>query len=215
MQSIKCVVVGDGAVGKTCLLSTYTTDSFPGDYAPTVFDNYSASLSVNNEAVSLGLWDTAGQEDYDRIRPLSYPDTDIFLVCYSVLNRKSLENVKLKWVPEIRQHQPSTPIILVGLKADLRANPDAATDKLERGQVPVTVEQGLAASKQIGAIDYMECSALKRVGVKEVFMEAAKAVVSPEGQARRSKLRRSEQRRQSIREQRKGRVCFGWCARRK
>src|SRR3989338_8127363 len=109
MHPVKCVVVGDGAVGKTCLLISYTTNSFPEEYVPTVFDNYSATLMCDNRAISLGLWDTAGQEEHDRLRPLSYPQTDVFLLCYSVISPASYKNVQDKWYPEIVHHCPSSP----------------------------------------------------------------------------------------------------------
>ena len=61
-----------------------------------VFDNYSASVMIDGKTISLGLWDTAGQEDYDRLRPLSYPQTDVFLVCFSLVSPPSYENVRTK-----------------------------------------------------------------------------------------------------------------------
>ena len=117
MQTIKCVVVGDGAVGKTCLLISYTTNKFPSEYVPTVFDNYAVTVMIGGEPYTLGLFDTAGQEDYDRLRPLSYPQTDVFLVCFSVVNPSSYENVKEKWVPEILHHCQKTPFLLVGTQS--------------------------------------------------------------------------------------------------
>ncbi|GAB1290440.1 Ras-related C3 botulinum toxin substrate 1 [Apodemus speciosus] len=159
MQAIKCVVVGDGAVGKTCLLISYTTNAFPGEYIPTVFDNYSANVMVDGKPVNLGLWDTAGQEDYDRLRPLSYPQTD--------------------WYPEVRHHCPNTPIILVGTKLDLRDDKDTIEKLKEKKLTPITYPQGLAMAKEIGAVKYLECSALTQRGLKTVFDEAIRAVLCP------------------------------------
>merc|ERR1711918_59855 len=113
-------VVGDGACGKTCLLIVYCQNTFPEVYVPPVFENYVSDLVLNGEKIELALWDTAGQEDYDRLRPLSYPDTDVLLVCFSVDNPDSLDNIGEKWVPEVRHFCKGVPFVVVGLKADLR-----------------------------------------------------------------------------------------------
>ncbi|TIC75806.1 hypothetical protein E3Q00_00528 [Wallemia mellicola] len=188
-KNIKCVVVGDGAVGKTCLLISYTTNQFPSDYVPTVFDNYQATVLLDGKPVLLGLWDTAGQEDYDRLRPLSYPQTDIFLCCFSIHSPASFENVKYKpqWWPEISHHAPSVPIILVGTKLDLRSDPQAVNALRARRMEPINYSQGVELSKDINAIKYLECSALTQKGLKGVFDEAIRAVLVPQGRKSKRK----------------------------
>jgi len=178
MEGVKCVAVGDGAVGKTCMLISYTTDSFPTEYVPTVFDNYQANVMVDGKPISLGLWDTAGQEDYDRLRPLSYPNTDVFLVCYSIISPTSLENVGNKWLPEIRHHCPNSPMILVGTKSDLRKD-TKFIEKLANKGIKM-VSKGTAQSKgqQLQAAAVMECSAKTQEGLKMVFDEAIKVALS-------------------------------------
>ena len=116
----------------------------------------------------LCLYDTAGQEDYDRLRPLSYPATDIFLVCFSVDSNQSLDNVAEVWVPEIRHYCPHAPFLLVGLKTDLRESSKGRGGTGDQ----VTYDMGKKAARRLGAVAYMECSALTHQGIKAVFDKA-------------------------------------------
>lgn len=179
LKTIKCVCVGDGGVGKTSMLISYCTDAFPEEYVPTVFDNYHAELTLNGEEISLGLWDTAGQEEYDRLRPLSYPFTDVFIICYSVTEPASLENVKTKWLPEMRIHCPKVPFILIGTKGDIR------TDKREQARIcekeifcnfadPKRAKQ---LGEELGASHVAECSAKTQEGLGHVFKMATQAAL--------------------------------------
>lgn len=170
LESIKCVVVGDGAVGKTCLLITYSTNCFPGDeYIQTIFDNYVAKVAVNNQYIQLNLWDTAGKDDYDRLRPISYPQTDVFIILYSVDSPLSMERVRTKFVPEIRDYCRNAPFILVASKIDLRGDNHETIPSLE----------GVKLAKSMGAVKYIECSALTGEGVQGVFDQVIRAGLTP------------------------------------
>jgi len=170
--NVKAVAVGDGTVGKTCLLISYTTNSFPSDYVPTVFDNYSCHVMVDGEIVNLNLWDTAGQDDYDRLRPLSYPQTDVFLIIFSIISPRSFQNIRTKWAPEITHYSPGTPIILVGNKVDLRDDTEVVKQLNKLGLHPVKREEGESMAKDIGATKYIECSALTQESLVQVFNSA-------------------------------------------
>ena len=155
-------------MGKTCLLSVYTANVFPQNYVPTVFDNCVTQITVQGRKLNIGLWDTAGQDDYDRLRPLAYPGTDLFLICYAVDNLSTFVNIKCKWYPEVVHYAPGVPVILVGCKTDLRGqNPG----------VMVTIDQGDSLKQEIHAASHVECSAKAMIDVKATLDGAIGAVL--------------------------------------
>ncbi|XP_074556232.1 rac-like GTP-binding protein 5 isoform X1 [Curcuma longa] len=212
---IKCVTVGDGAVGKTCMLISYTSNTFPTDYVPTVFDNFSANVVVDGNTVNLGLWDTAGQEDYNRLRPLSYRGADVFLLAFSLISKASYENVAKKWIPELKHYAPGVPVILVGTKLDLRddqqffidhpgaqpistAQVRAAAYSAPRTNTPLFsnhinskaeltlgMVQGEELKRTIDSPAYIECSAKTQLNIKAVFDMAIKVVLQPPKQKKK------------------------------
>ncbi|XP_050229337.1 rac-like GTP-binding protein RAC13 [Mercurialis annua] len=186
---IKCVTVGDGAVGKTCMLISYTSNSFPTDYVPTVFDNFSANVVVDGSTVNLGLWDTAGQEDYNRLRPLSYRGADVFLLAFSLISKASFENIYKKWIPELKHYAPNVPILLVGTKLDLREDKQYLID--HPGATPITTAQGEELRKLIGAVTYVECSSKTQQKVKTVFDSAIKVALRPPNPKRKPRKQKT------------------------
>ncbi|XP_041998906.1 protein MCM10 homolog isoform X1 [Salvia splendens] len=180
---IKCVTVGDGGVGKTCLLISYTTNTFPTDYVPTVFDNFSANVAVDGNSVNLSLFDTAGQEDYNRLRPLSYREADVFILVFSLISKPSYNNVHVKWISELRHFGPKVPIILVGTKIDLREDEQFFVE--HPGAIPISTAQGEELKKMIGASAYIECSSKTQENVKAVFDEAIKVVMQAPQQGKK------------------------------
>ncbi|AAS51141.1 ACL087Cp [Eremothecium gossypii ATCC 10895] len=157
----KLVIIGDGACGKTSLLHVFTLGKFPEEYLPTVFENYVTDCRVDGIKVQLALWDTAGQEEYERLRPMSYSKADIILIGFAIDDPGSLSNAREKWTVEALRYCPNAPIILVGLKKDLR-RPGTQCAMVAPSQAQEVV-------RAIGAKKYMECSALTGEGVDDVF----------------------------------------------
>ncbi|KAM5360778.1 hypothetical protein ACJZ2D_013524 [Fusarium nematophilum] len=179
----KLVLLGDGACGKTSLLNVFTRGYFPTVYEPTVFENYVHDIFVDSVHIELSLWDTAGQEEFDRLRSLSYDDTDLIMLCYSVDSKDSLENVESKWVGEIADNCPGVKLVLVALKCDLREQGEEEETEGGGGEPRekrpmINYDQGLEVARRIGALRYLECSAMKNRGVNEAFTEAARVALS-------------------------------------
>ncbi|XP_022095622.1 rho-related protein racA-like [Acanthaster planci] len=150
-DAVKIVLVGDGSVGKTCLCISYYQGYFPRDYIPVTFDYWSFETVIAGKTITHALVDTSKTgEDYDRLRPLNYPHTDVFLMCFSVELRSSFESIESRWLPEIRQYMPDTPIILVATKIDLRGSPQHSC---------ITFDEGLELAKKHN-LAYIETSAL-------------------------------------------------------
>jgi len=164
-EAIKILACGDGAIGKTCLLIFYQSQTFPEVHIPTIFENKTIEKAVklNGElqTISIDLWDTAGQEEFDRLRILAYPGTNVFLLCFCVVEPISFKNLAQKWVPEIKHHEPDGLIVLVGTKSDLRS------EKSEEEQV--SQEEIDAYTQKIGAVAYVETSALQQKNVDLCF----------------------------------------------
>jgi small GTP-binding protein len=108
-MNLKFVVVGDHGVGKTCLLYSYVHKIFPDGYPPTEYDAFVKFVQRGQE-INLNVWDNFLQsEEAAFLRHLKYPQTDVVLVCFSVVDPNSFEHVRSKWKPELSQHCPNTP----------------------------------------------------------------------------------------------------------
>ncbi|CAG8531177.1 4220_t:CDS:2 [Paraglomus brasilianum] len=187
----KLVILGDGACGKTSLLNVYTRGYFPQVYEPTVFENYVHDMWIDNQQIELSLWDTAGQEDFDRLRSLSYADTHVIMLCFAVDLRNSLENIEYKWMDEILEHCPGVKIVLVALKCDLREDENTIRSLARMDERPVAYEEGLVVAKRIHASRYLECSAKHNRGVREAFEQAARVSISAKPRGSSGAQRRS------------------------
>lgn len=184
-KNCKILLLGAGNIGKTSLLITYTTGQCPNEYIPTVFDNCTKFVDVDGVIVNMDLWDTAGGEDYPRLRPLSYPQTDIFLVCMNVYDKEkgkvsgnlplTINQIDaLAFVQEVRNYfGDDISICFVGMKTDLRQ------DKGFGSQCWSTKEMKDFAKYYCECNNYMECSSVKNEGLDELFNFVVRRAADP------------------------------------
>lgn len=152
----KIVIVGDSGCGKTSLFNSYIRGSFPREYEPTIFENHRSFVQrQNGDIISADLWDTAGQEEYERLRRLSYQDADLVIIAYNLNSKDSLQNIPDVWAVETLTYSPGSLVLLVGLKSDMQWN----VDPLEAEKV----------AREIGAIGHIHCSSLMGDNVEGVF----------------------------------------------
>uniref|UniRef100_A0A8C5DMP4 Rho-related GTP-binding protein RhoU-like n=1 Tax=Gouania willdenowi TaxID=441366 RepID=A0A8C5DMP4_GOUWI len=178
-RRVNCVLVGDGAVGKSSLVVSYTTNGYPAEYVPTAFDNFTVMVVVDGKPLRVQLCDMAGQDELERLRPLCYKNADVFLLCYSVVRPCSFRNITNKWLPEIRQHSPDAPLVLVGTQLDLREDVQVLIHLAQNQERPVGTEEGQRLARDLGAVSFAECSALTQKNLKDAFDSAILASIQP------------------------------------
>nr|ACO08210.1 Rho-related GTP-binding protein RhoF [Oncorhynchus mykiss] len=189
-EELKIVIVGDGGCGKTSLLMVYAKGDFPEKYAPSVFEKYVTTVTYGGKEIRLNLYDTAGQDDYDRLRPLSYQNANLVLVCYDVTNPTSFENVLIKWYPEVNHFCRDVPVILIGCKTDLRKDKERTRRLKAMDQAPITYTQGEETRRHMSAELYLECSAKYRENVEDIFRDATKKALASSRRARQRTKKR-------------------------
>lgn len=155
----KIVVVGSCGCGKTALIHRYVHSLFLETYTPTGFDTYNCQYSVSETyKILMSIWDTSGDVGYDRVRPLSYSDGDLVIICFAIDKPETMEDVVSKWYPEVKEQCPNVPVMLVGCKSDMRHEIKSMTTDKPKPTF-VTYDQGLKTAKLIGALVYSETSA--------------------------------------------------------
>ncbi|CAL1606514.1 unnamed protein product [Knipowitschia caucasica] len=175
----KLVLVGDVQCGKTAMLQVLAKDYFPETYVPTVFENYSSCLDLEEQRVELSLWDTSGSPYYDNVRPLCYNDSDAVLLCFDISRPDTVDSALKKWKTEIQDFCPNTRILLIGCKTDLRTDVCTRIELSNQKQAPISYEQGTSLAKQLGAEIYLECSAFtSEKSIHSVYRTAAQACMN-------------------------------------
>ncbi|XP_072220911.1 rho-related GTP-binding protein RhoV-like [Leuresthes tenuis] len=176
-EELSCMLVGDGAVGKTTLIISYIFNGYNSEYRQTAFDVFTGLVHVNGVPTRIKLIDTAGQEEFGHLRSLCYAHVDVFILCFSLVNPCSFTNITSKWIPQIRAGSPTSPILLVGTQSDLRHSVDILIHLDQQNTRPVSFSQARRLAHRIRAHEYLECSALTQHNLKDVFDCAVLAAI--------------------------------------
>lgn len=187
MQSFKVTLVGDAGVGKTNLTDVFHGSEFKNNVTDPVPHNKSSTVTILNKEYNLVVTDTRGSNDFDKLRPLGYPNTDTFIICFSVVSPRSFANIKAKWIPELTKYCPGRPFIIIGTKSDLRNDENTLQLLQANNESPITQQQAekLVAEECTDSF-YWECSAFENFGLENVFHQALSSAIenimfTPEG----------------------------------
>ena len=168
---IKCVLLGETAVGKTCLINRFVNNTFQEDFVPTMVGCYSSKdifYDKANKKIKYEIWDTAGQEKYRSINKIFYQDTSIAILVFDITRKDTFEALKNYWYLELRDNSPKDIIIAIAAnKCDLYEYEEVSHDEVEE------------FGKSINAL-YEQTSAKTGEGIKDLFNSIGYKLLSPE-----------------------------------
>ena len=182
---VTLMLIGDNGCGKTCLLMVFRGDQCPPYYIPKVWIDCVKEQNIDDENIEVHVFDSRSHEDHDKLRTLCYPAVNLVIISYSIDSQTTFENVRKRWLPEVNQYAPQIPVVLVGLKKDLRDNGSTGTDTDE--EALVSEAQGHKMKSEIGALEFFECSALKNEGVHKLFETVARIALAEKRTQRASR----------------------------
>ena len=168
---IKCVLLGETAVGKTCLINRFVNNTFQEDFVPTMVGCYSSKdifYDKANKKIKYEIWDTAGQEKYRSINKIFYQDTSIAILVFDITRKDTFEALKNYWYLELRDNSPKDIIIAIAAnKCDLYEYEEVSHDEVEE------------FGKSINAL-YEQTSAKTGEGIKDLFNSIGYKLLAPE-----------------------------------